>query len=316
MPVRPAARRLLRRRDHAGLAVARDRRTTSTSLPVKTYEWFGADGETILRMEHPALGPSGWEPGYLFYQPTLERALDRAVRALPTATVHCGWSAEALEQADDHVELTLRRVREPRLGELEPTGETQTVRARYVIGADGANSFVRQATGIAFEDQGFAERWLVRRPPAGRRRGAVGVDPGAVPVVRPGAAAHAHAQRPHAPALRVHAAARRASRGLRRRGPRVGAAGAVVHAADGDAGAPHGLRVPRAARRDHARRPRAAGRRRRAHDAAVHGPGPVLGRARRGEPRVAAGPHPARASPRTGCSTATRPSGARRTSGS
>ena len=47
-------------------------------LPINTYEWFGADGDTILRMEHPALGPSGWEPGYLFYQPTLERALDRA----------------------------------------------------------------------------------------------------------------------------------------------------------------------------------------------------------------------------------------------
>ena len=27
-------------------------------------------------------------------------------------------------QADDHVELTLRRVREPQCGVLEPTGET------------------------------------------------------------------------------------------------------------------------------------------------------------------------------------------------
>jgi 2-polyprenyl-6-methoxyphenol hydroxylase-like FAD-dependent oxidoreductase len=130
-------------------------------VPVKSYRWLGADGETILQMEHPPLGPSGWEPGYLFYQPRLERALDRAVRALPSVEVHCGWSAEALEQAGDHVALTLRRVREPQIGHVEPTGETQTVRARYVIGADGANSLVRQATGIAFEDQGFAESWLV-----------------------------------------------------------------------------------------------------------------------------------------------------------
>jgi 2-polyprenyl-6-methoxyphenol hydroxylase-like FAD-dependent oxidoreductase len=130
-------------------------------LPVDTYEWFGADGETILRLEHPGHSRSGWEPGYTFYQPTLERTLDRAVRALPAATVHRGWSAEALAQADDHVELTVRRVREPQSGMLEPTGETETVRARYVVGADGANSFVRAAAGVGFEDQGFAERWLV-----------------------------------------------------------------------------------------------------------------------------------------------------------
>src|SRR6476469_6128160 len=125
-------------------------------LPVNTYAWFGADGEPILRMQHPDIGPSGWEPGYTFYQPTLERALDRAVRALPSATVHHNWSGEAFEQHGDHVEVTLRRVREPRTGELEPTDETRTVRARYVIGADGANSFVREASGIGFQDQGFA----------------------------------------------------------------------------------------------------------------------------------------------------------------
>jgi 2-polyprenyl-6-methoxyphenol hydroxylase-like FAD-dependent oxidoreductase len=130
-------------------------------LPVNTYEWFGADGEAIVRMEHPAVGLSGWEPGYSFYQPTLERALDRAVQALPAASVHHNWSAEALEQCGDHVAVTLRRVHEPRTGELEATEETRTVRARYVIGADGANSFVREAAGIGFRDQGFAERWLV-----------------------------------------------------------------------------------------------------------------------------------------------------------
>jgi 2-polyprenyl-6-methoxyphenol hydroxylase-like FAD-dependent oxidoreductase len=130
-------------------------------VPVNSYQWFGADGDSILRMEQPPLGPSGWGAGYLFYQPTLERALDRVVQALPSATVDHGWCAEALKQGDDHVELTMRGVREPRPGVLEPTDATRTVRARYVIGADGANSFVRDASGIAFQDQGFAERWLV-----------------------------------------------------------------------------------------------------------------------------------------------------------
>ena len=130
-------------------------------LPALTYDWFGADGELIVKMEFASPGRSGWEPGYTFFQPNLEAVLDRAVRALPSAAVHRGWGAEALTQADDHVAVTLRRIREPGRGRLEPTPETRTVRARYVIGADGANSFVREASGIGFEDQGFGERWLV-----------------------------------------------------------------------------------------------------------------------------------------------------------
>nr|WP_246258071.1 FAD-dependent monooxygenase [Pararobbsia alpina] len=38
---------------------------------------------------------------------------------------------------------------------------TQTVRARYVVAADGANRFIRKSLGITFEDLGFQEDWLV-----------------------------------------------------------------------------------------------------------------------------------------------------------
>jgi 2-polyprenyl-6-methoxyphenol hydroxylase-like FAD-dependent oxidoreductase/catechol 2,3-dioxygenase-like lactoylglutathione lyase family enzyme len=130
-------------------------------MPATSYDWFGADGEPILRLELPSPGLSGWERGYLFFQPDLEAALDGAVRRLDGVTVHRGWNAEGLVQHDDHAELTLRRVREPRQGALEHTDETTTVRARYVIGADGANSFVRQAIGVPFDDLGFAEHWVV-----------------------------------------------------------------------------------------------------------------------------------------------------------
>ena len=130
-------------------------------LPASGYNWFGADGELIVKMEWPSPGRSGWHSGYTFFQPNLEAVLDRAVQALSSAAVHRGWGAEALTQADDHVALTLRRVREREPGRIESTTETTTVRARYVIGADGANSFVRDACGIGFEDQGFGERWLV-----------------------------------------------------------------------------------------------------------------------------------------------------------
>ena len=272
-------------------------------LPVDAYEWFGADGEPILRLAHPEVGPSGWASGYLFYQPSLERALDRARPRLPSARVHQGWNVEALEQAGDHVALTVRHEREER------------VRARYVVGADGANSLVRQAAGIAFDDQGFAERWLV-----------VDVRPDDMEALSwlPSPCQWCDPARPH-----MHSRNGRQHRRFEfmllpgecaedfADEARVWELLAPWFTPDRRrARAPRGLRVPRPAREHDARGPRAARRRRRAHHAAVHGPGALLGRARRREPRVAPRPRPARALPTTGCSTATRPSAGRTTSGS
>ncbi len=130
-------------------------------VAVHDYQWFGADGELLLNFDVQSPARSGWESDYMFFQPELEAALDRLGCAQPQATVERGWTAEALVQLDGGVELTVRRVVEQPAGGLAPSDETRTVRARWVIGADGANSFVREATGITRRDLGFRERWLV-----------------------------------------------------------------------------------------------------------------------------------------------------------
>jgi 2-polyprenyl-6-methoxyphenol hydroxylase-like FAD-dependent oxidoreductase len=127
-------------------------------LAAREYHWFGADGEPIMDMRARAPAPSGWEPGYLCFQPFVETALDRRARAL--AMVQRGWSAEDVAQHGDHVEVTLRRVSEEVPGRLTTTEETCTVRAGFLVGADGANSAVREACDIAWEDLGFAAEWL------------------------------------------------------------------------------------------------------------------------------------------------------------
>ena len=79
-------------------------------VPVHDYQWFGADGELLLRFDVEGLAPSGWESDYMFFQPELERAIDRHACAQPGVTVERGWVAEGLVDSDEGVELTLRRV--------------------------------------------------------------------------------------------------------------------------------------------------------------------------------------------------------------
>ena len=130
-------------------------------VPVDDYRWFGADGDVLLRFEPRSPAPSGWEGDYMFFQPELERAIDDHACAPAGVTVERGWAAEGLVQSDEQVELTLRRVTEDEPGRLALTGDTRTVTARWVVGADGANSFVRETSGITRRDLGFQERWLV-----------------------------------------------------------------------------------------------------------------------------------------------------------
>jgi 2-polyprenyl-6-methoxyphenol hydroxylase-like FAD-dependent oxidoreductase len=129
-------------------------------VPVDGYQWFGADGELLLRFDREGPAPSGWEASYMFFQPELEAAIHRHACVPAGVTVERGWVAAGLEDCGDHVELMLHRVSEER-GQLANTGEHRKVSAKWLVGADGANSFVRGASGISRRDLGFQERWLV-----------------------------------------------------------------------------------------------------------------------------------------------------------
>ncbi|WP_321876780.1 bifunctional 3-(3-hydroxy-phenyl)propionate/3-hydroxycinnamic acid hydroxylase MhpA [Paraburkholderia bannensis] len=130
------------------------------SQPSATYQWFNADWKTLVEIDWSSESISDGPVGYLFNQPSLEALLDRKAKSVPSVTVHQGWEAIELHERADHCEVKLERVT-MQDGKVTRSGEMQTVKAKYVIGADGANSFVRKASGIAFEDLGFQEDWLV-----------------------------------------------------------------------------------------------------------------------------------------------------------
>jgi 2-polyprenyl-6-methoxyphenol hydroxylase-like FAD-dependent oxidoreductase len=127
-------------------------RLAGEMIPLRDYHWFGADREPLMTLipQHPAT--SGWEPDYLFFQPELERALDDHACAHDSVSLHRGWVAEGLVNEPEAATLTIRHAGDD---------QVRTVRARCVIGTDGANSFVRESVGITRRDLGFQERWLV-----------------------------------------------------------------------------------------------------------------------------------------------------------
>lgn len=86
-----------------------------------------------------------------FYQPDLERALRQQVATFP----HVRFCSEVemldLQQNDDAVEARVRT----------RNGDEHRIRARYLVGADGANSRVRSLIGQEFKGQTYAEDWLI-----------------------------------------------------------------------------------------------------------------------------------------------------------
>ncbi len=85
-----------------------------------------------------------------FCQPHLEEALRRRLAQRSCVEMRTGVEVTGLEQDDASVRLHLR------CGQ-----DVDCVEASFVIGCDGASSFVRRAVGVELAGRTFAEDWLV-----------------------------------------------------------------------------------------------------------------------------------------------------------
>ena len=141
----------------AGIADA----LTAIVAPGGAYEWRNAAGETLISFDWSEQTVSGWPSSTMFPQPQLEAILDARVKSLPDVTVYQGWGAERVEQTQDGVHLQVRQHVVSSARELVPAEGLLSARARYVVGADGANSFLRQHMNTSITDLGFLFDWLV-----------------------------------------------------------------------------------------------------------------------------------------------------------
>jgi 3-(3-hydroxy-phenyl)propionate hydroxylase len=126
------------------------------------YYWVNQDYDVLLEPDWISTEANGYHNRYWFNQPELERRLLTLAGTLPTVHIHTGREAVAFRQDDEGVELTFREiVRGTQTVEYAPQGETAVVRARFAIGADGANSFIRRSVGYDLVDLGFRYTWLI-----------------------------------------------------------------------------------------------------------------------------------------------------------
>jgi 2-polyprenyl-6-methoxyphenol hydroxylase-like FAD-dependent oxidoreductase len=109
----------------------------------------------------PERGPatSGWFADYTLWQPNLENALHDAAVA-HGAHVNLGWEVVEIADRGDAVDLVVAGVELDKAGRRRRTSARRRIQAKYVVAADGASSFVREAMGIERDDLGFNERWL------------------------------------------------------------------------------------------------------------------------------------------------------------
>ncbi|MDZ4776847.1 MAG: bifunctional 3-(3-hydroxy-phenyl)propionate/3-hydroxycinnamic acid hydroxylase [Alphaproteobacteria bacterium] len=116
-----------------------------------SYDFLSGGGEVLMRFDGlDQIGPGGWPVGNMIHQPSIEAILRNGARDRTHFDLKNEWRFVSYEE---HGEKVTAKV-------STPDGEV-TVRSRYLIGADGARSPVREAAGIELDDLQFDEEWLV-----------------------------------------------------------------------------------------------------------------------------------------------------------
>jgi 3-(3-hydroxy-phenyl)propionate hydroxylase len=114
--------------------------------------YTGVDGRTFGEIAIGGLDfGNGFPPLNYFYQPLLEAELRRGLARFAHVRLELGRQVTALAQDADGVTLDVRAV---------DGNERWRVRARYVLGADGARSTVRKLVGIGLTGDRYPDRWL------------------------------------------------------------------------------------------------------------------------------------------------------------
>ncbi|MEX3919008.1 bifunctional 3-(3-hydroxy-phenyl)propionate/3-hydroxycinnamic acid hydroxylase [Paraburkholderia sp. BR10936] len=108
------------------------------------------DGHCFASIE-PRTDEFGWPRRNAFIQPLADRVLYEGLARFEHVDVLFGHTVNAFEQDTQGVTIDVS----------DANGERRTIRAAYLVGADGGNSFVRRALNVPFEGRTKPNQWIV-----------------------------------------------------------------------------------------------------------------------------------------------------------
>ncbi|CAJ1497820.1 bifunctional 3-(3-hydroxy-phenyl)propionate/3-hydroxycinnamic acid hydroxylase [[Mycobacterium] kokjensenii] len=118
-------------------------------LPDRPVAFVDAHGVPFIETTITSRG-SGHPPQQFLYQPAVDRVLRAGVARFPNVEVLLEHEAVQTVNGAEHVTLV-----------LASADGSRTVRARYVIAADGGSSPTRGRLGVGYSGTTYAERWVV-----------------------------------------------------------------------------------------------------------------------------------------------------------
>ena len=110
--------------------------------------------ETLQQLNWRGEQPTGWHRWYWFNLPELQVRFQEMLDIMPSVTLHSAFEVKDVVENGDQVELS-------GVSQASGTSEDKKLTAQFVVGADGANSLIRELIGSEMEDLGFFYDWLI-----------------------------------------------------------------------------------------------------------------------------------------------------------
>ncbi|MBJ9984689.1 bifunctional 3-(3-hydroxy-phenyl)propionate/3-hydroxycinnamic acid hydroxylase [Acinetobacter sp. S40] len=120
--------------------------------PGELYKWVNADWKELITFDWTRESISGGAEVNFIHQPSFEKLVENELKNYPNVDVRLGYEVLNVEQNTQCAQVVAQNL---------ATEQTDTYSARFVVGADGANSIVRQSIDANWFDKGFQADWLV-----------------------------------------------------------------------------------------------------------------------------------------------------------